>query len=853
MERDTSTAEKTSFESTEASTFHISDLIQSDFLKCLLCGNEYQDPRILPCCHSFCAKCVEAQLADKSPEGLYVKCPVCQDEIQVPSRKVHDLEPNFLVIKIQEAATRQASQVKDTALRCDNCDEQEASNVLYCEQCGQLFCSDCRASHDKLKSMKNHVFRAAEDASEHVVAAMVAQPLTCASHRGEQLDFFCKEEETVVCRDCIVTAHNGHACVKLADVTEDCRGVLTNLTAEISSLGAKSEANLSGMEDYVKACESQRNRVKEGITRQANLLKELTDSHCQTLHKIVDDHFDTALKPTVELKGNLSRVTAKYKSLSQFTNNLLLCRSDSLMMVHQKTIRVNLQELIKAAVNLDSCEAPRVPLVDDVAFTPKHCTEEAIGQMFGKLVVDFTKQERPPIKSDGGEMAGDAFHSLFEHFPKDVESDSEEEEKNSESQKTLTTEKVHSSGATRVAVGRSDTFDATSCEATLRRSGDYEKRERSRRITQYELYTKFQDQHRSSMDMFHDAESEGISAPLDAQLLCMFNARLKREKQSKLYGVAIDDQGNIYVIDDSNKKMKLFADTGHYKYAIDLKPHATWPAAMALLPSGNVVISDNSKAAFYDMLFRNPTGSVMIYWTKTREFIRTIGVDKIKKPWGVAINRHSEILVCDVYCKCIFVFQMDGTYVKTIPIGQCKCPMDIAASHVNDTIYVSDSNGHQVVGLSDHGEVIMQHGTPDVPGNGPDQLKFPRGVCVDHFGHIFIADSENHRVVELLPDGSYKRTLATEKDGLKQPVAIATNSKGILVVADWNGNVRVFRYLNDSGHSSARSFSSGKSNRSALSYGSARSISSARSTESARSLGSVHSSESGPTNDLASE
>ncbi|HLH73768.1 MAG TPA: PA14 domain-containing protein [Chloroflexota bacterium] len=72
-------------------------------------------------------------------------------------------------------------------------------------------------------------------------------------------------------------------------------------------------------------------------------------------------------------------------------------------------------------------------------------------------------------------------------------------------------------------------------------------------------------------------------------------------------------------------------------------------------------------------------------------------------------------------------------------------------------------------------------------GDGPGQLKGPRGVAVDSVGNIFAIDTENKRVEEFSPDGKFLQTIGGPGEGngkFQEPVSAVVNPAGELVVLD---------------------------------------------------------------------
>ncbi|KAI0221542.1 hypothetical protein LSAT2_027143, partial [Lamellibrachia satsuma] len=50
----------------------------SEQLSCTLCLNRFDDPKVLPCLHTFCRRCLEEQLRRDRTKRLL--CPTCKQE-----------------------------------------------------------------------------------------------------------------------------------------------------------------------------------------------------------------------------------------------------------------------------------------------------------------------------------------------------------------------------------------------------------------------------------------------------------------------------------------------------------------------------------------------------------------------------------------------------------------------------------------------------------------------------------------------------------------------------------------------------------------------------------------------------
>jgi sugar lactone lactonase YvrE len=124
-------------------------------------------------------------------------------------------------------------------------------------------------------------------------------------------------------------------------------------------------------------------------------------------------------------------------------------------------------------------------------------------------------------------------------------------------------------------------------------------------------------------------------------------------------------------------------------------------------------------------------------------------------------------------------------------------------------LYVADDNNHRVRRIDPSGIVTTLAGTGTAAFSGDGgparaaELNHPRGVAVDSRGSVFIADSMNHRIRMVDPDGMIATVAGCGRQGfggdggpatvarLFEPRGVAVNSAGNLFVADtYNDRIR---------------------------------------------------------------
>jgi RHS repeat-associated protein len=124
------------------------------------------------------------------------------------------------------------------------------------------------------------------------------------------------------------------------------------------------------------------------------------------------------------------------------------------------------------------------------------------------------------------------------------------------------------------------------------------------------------------------------------------------------------------------------------------------------------------------------------------------------------------------------------------------------------TLFIADSGNHRVRRVGPDGIIttVAGTGTPGFSGDGgratQAQLNFPVGLALGPDGSLYIADSNNHRIRRVRPDGTITTVAGTGVPGfngdgglatgaqLRFPLLVEASMDGTLFIAD-NGNARV--------------------------------------------------------------
>ena len=178
---------------------------------CEKCDNYYTDPRMLPCLHSFCLKCLEKELETKDT----LQCPECNETVTLPENGVASLPQDLH--KANEAEIERISEkVVDVDTQCENCNPTSAEKaVSYCIECKEYLCKFCDGRHGKKELTASHTLvalgqRLTKTDKACSTSKHYQKRLPCPHHKDHTIEAYCTKCEKLICILCLSIEHKDH-------------------------------------------------------------------------------------------------------------------------------------------------------------------------------------------------------------------------------------------------------------------------------------------------------------------------------------------------------------------------------------------------------------------------------------------------------------------------------------------------------------------------------------------------------------------------------------------------------------------------------------------------------------------
>ncbi|MBM3854226.1 MAG: hypothetical protein FJ399_13885, partial [Verrucomicrobia bacterium] len=246
-------------------------------------------------------------------------------------------------------------------------------------------------------------------------------------------------------------------------------------------------------------------------------------------------------------------------------------------------------------------------------------------------------------------------------------------------------------------------------------------------------------------------------------------------------GLALDPEGNIYVADGSNGTIRKVASGGIVttfaglarSYGSTDGPAETarfrGPSGIALDASGNLFVSDNSNSN----IRRITPGGLVSTFAGLALFPGSVdgaGVTaRFNAPQGIAIDANGNLFVADsrnnqirriTPAGLVTVFAGDGLLGSADGTGRAARFMNPygVAVDANGNVFVADSNNHTIRRIMPNGAVRVFAGPGGTFGavdetGAAARFNYPQGIAVDDAGNVIVTDSSNSTIRRVTPTG----------------------------------------------------------------------------------------------------
>ncbi|XP_046361249.2 E3 ubiquitin-protein ligase TRIM71-like [Haliotis rufescens] len=762
-------------------------------LSCPLCLSRFDDPRVLPCLHTFCKKCLETELRDSGGGGggglgINFGCPTCQQMVSLNSAGLESLPSNFFINNIidvmvsHEDEFENGEQERDRGLTrwCSSCDEGSQASSL-CKNCNEYLCDNCVKAHQRVRLTKDHYIErlpkmrysppslSHPDPSPTHFSDSSRSLTSCDSHEHEVLRLFCDTCALAICRECTMSEHMGHSFIYLQDAIDNSKTITLKLLAD-------AKAGIKALEESIHLTQGMAERVEVRAQAVATEVRATTRRHMTALEE-----------RERELLRRVEKIRqVKAKSLHLQVDDLKHGLSSLSQTVDEVEVLLNTgtdidilktkDRMVSEIQNMRRLRGHMQPHEDDnILFTPP---DAALYNAISKMGFISSSAYAPNscATGDGLKRALKGKLALFMVHTKDH----------------------HGEG--RVMGGDPLEIIIQSPEGALyrtevidRQNGSYAVTYRPQTEGQHIISVTIRGKHIRESPFTVNVRSGRNYAAIGRGIFQFGGEGDGDGKLCRPWGVCCDRDGYVIVADRSNNRVQVFSPDGafHHKFGSPGSRNGQFdrPAGVCVDLQGRIIVADKDNHRV--QLFTFEGNFVLKFGEKGNKN------GQFNYPWDVAVNSDGKILVSDTRNHRVQLFTPDGQYLNKYgfegPLWKhFDSPRGVCFNN-DGHIVVTDFNNHRLLVIHSDFQSARFLGTE---GSGNGQFLRPQGVAVDQEGNIIVADSRNHRIQVFQPNGNFLCKYGTQGAGpgqMDRPSGLCVSPDGYVIVVDFGNNrVEVF-------------------------------------------------------------
>ncbi|XP_032088702.1 protein PML-like [Thamnophis elegans] len=291
----------------EAPAFQLTAMNQEfQFLLCDRCHAEVASPKLLPCLHNLCSKCLkENEEADL--------CAICGTQMAEISKKLE----NVFFANLQNKLGLYQKFTGGKTLVCNNC---KKGAKFWCSICQDLLCLSCFQSHQKyLKhhSPETRPLKKFQTESCKDFLSTISKPMFCSKmgHNTQMLSLYCRQCSQSMCNTCAQQdrKHMGQHC-NISQEIQSRQSELQNMSAELKEKKNVYDKTSSDLEDLVKNMEQMRNEAQELIQQKIEEMIQMLRAKGEGFLAEVEAHHNYQVqnvkKKLQEMEGVVQRITS---------------------------------------------------------------------------------------------------------------------------------------------------------------------------------------------------------------------------------------------------------------------------------------------------------------------------------------------------------------------------------------------------------------------------------------------------------------------------------------------------------------------------------------------------------------
>ena len=696
-----------------------------------------------------------------------VRCPTCRRATLLhPPTTVADLQSAFHIHHLFDIRDAFEKVKEPERVQCAKCKKDARTATSYCRDCGEFICAACADIHKQWDMFADHEVVPLDQFEKKVKQLDYLKKVTlyCSLHQGKELELYCETCEELICHNCTVKKHKDHQYDLVSDTFEQQKAEITASLEPVEMQLETINKAIGQIERQSKAVKANIDDVEDEIKKEIEKLHNILKLRKAELLSKVNEEGQKKLKRLATQKDEMETVQTQLVSCLTFVKESLKRGSQGEVMKMKKGVSRQIKEITDSIKpdQLPPCEVP------NMRFSPSPELAQNCRQ-FGTIHTSNASPEKSYATGKGLEVAvrGEKATAIVHVCDKEGRVCPEPVE-------SLTCELTSNTNS-----------DKIKCSVKNIKDRQFEMSYQASSRGRHQLHIKVEGEHIKGSPF-------SVTVKLPVQELGTPVRSINGV--SRPYGMAINQQGQVVVVECASSCVSIFSSTGEKirSFGSSGSGHGQFnqPRGVAIDDDGNILVTDRDNHRIQKFL-------------SDGRFVTAVGTEgngqlQFSAPVGIKINPQTKrVYVVDNSNHRVQVLQLDLTFFSSFGShgngpGQLASPHDVALDSTNN-VYVTDYDNHRIQVFTENGKFLKQIGRS---GTGQVELSYPTAITIDSEDKIYVTENVNHRVSVFTSDGDYLTSFGSKGNGPQGfycPRGIAMDKSGMVYVCDLNNNrVQIF-------------------------------------------------------------
>jgi len=298
--------------------------VTTDLTTCPICLEVFDDPKSLPCLHSFCLKCLQGQFKDKSI-GDDVHCPACTENFEIPAEGLDGLRHKFFIQKLIDV--RKVSSEEFHEVPCvvcleesDGSSEQIAAATTYCVDCKQKLCERCSRPHRRWAGGAHQLKCLGAEVEQELIQLRAG---ACDKHKDEQVKLYCHQCNENICLMCSAVKHRNHESSEIPDAADNFRSRIDADDQQVFSVMSAFFNHSTQIQHDLSKFLNQADRTVKTIYERGDEIKRLVNKQVSELVSKVQSAKSDTKKQAHAVQDRLQLALVAMESFHAYSRELL--------------------------------------------------------------------------------------------------------------------------------------------------------------------------------------------------------------------------------------------------------------------------------------------------------------------------------------------------------------------------------------------------------------------------------------------------------------------------------------------------------------------------------------------------